>query len=137
MYYVNCSDSLIREMGLSPTSGPGAVLGNKWISTDSRIVSGRLNSFKEKLSYNAFLQDMGGKPGNLTAAGSDTVNGVAVLAFKDLDDSTAYVAASSPHFLLRVAGPTSGPGAIDFTGWNHPVAVTAPPASEIYSGPGA
>jgi hypothetical protein len=36
-----------------------------------------------------------------------------------------------------MTAPASGSGSLDFTGWNQPVAVTAPPASAIYAGPGA
>jgi hypothetical protein len=36
-----------------------------------------------------------------------------------------------------MTAPAAGSGSIDFTGWNQPVPITAPPASAIYTGPGA
>ena len=51
--------------------------------------------------------------------------------------TTFHVTASTPHYLMRLSDGLSTSGSFDLTGWNHPVAVTAPPASEIYSGPGA
>ena len=50
-------------------------------------------------------------------------------------DGTATVAAAEPHYLLRMEDPKSG--AMEFSGWNKPAPVSAPPAAELYSGPGA
>lgn len=59
---------------------------------------------------------------------------VALLVFRTADGSTADVAAASPHYL---AGMADSSDVFDFAGWDQPVAVTAPSAAELYSGPGA
>jgi hypothetical protein len=66
------------------------------------------------------------------------VDGTPVFVYKDTGKgSTAYVTQSAPHYLIRLVGTTSSPGTIDLTGWNQPVPVNTPPASEMYNGPGS
>jgi hypothetical protein len=135
VYYVQFTDSLITDLGQSPTSGPGAALRNKWVNYAS-LGSSMATGVKDALAYNAFLQKSVDEITQaFTAAGSEAVNGVAVLAFKGADGTIVYLAASTPHYLMRVVEPQIG--STDFTRWNRPVAVTLPPASEIHLGPGA
>jgi hypothetical protein len=138
VFYLQFTDILITKMGQSPTTGPGAALRNKWVSSNSPIGSSMASAVKDFLNYNAFLQKLVDefRRKAFTAAGSETVNGVAVFAFKSADGTILDVAASTPHYLMRVVEPQTG-SELNLTGWNHPVAVTPPPASEIYSGPGA
>jgi hypothetical protein len=51
------------------------------------------------------------------------------------EHATLYFAASGPAYLLEMVGhsTTNASGTVTFT-WNQPTTVTAPPASEIYSG---
>jgi hypothetical protein len=136
VYYIQFTDLFITKMGGSLTSGQGAALRNKWVSSDSPLAAKMINSVKDALSYNGILQkvvdEIRGK--TFTAAGSDTVNGVAVFAFKSADGTIVAVAATTPHYLIR---SVKGSGTVDLTGWNKRVAVTPPPASETFLGPSA
>jgi hypothetical protein len=136
-YYIQCTSSVLKLSGVSVTTKPGSLMRDKWVSSDSKLAAGMAASFKDLLDYDTVLSNVAAPTGTLTAAGSDTVNGTPVLIFRDGDGSSADVAASSPHYIIRVVGPESNLGSVDFTGWGQTDPVVAPKAAEIYSGPGA
>jgi hypothetical protein len=140
--YMQFTDDVLKMAGQSPTSPAGQLLRNKWLPSTSKLGASMTGPFKDFFSYDSFMQKVvdqkPDKAGEWSPTGSDTVDGVAVLGFKDTTDgSIVDVAAASPHYLIRGVGPASTPDTIDFTGWNEPVQVTAPPTSEIFVGPGA
>lgn len=136
VYYVQMTDSVLKMAGLSPTASPGRLMRNKWVSSESKLGAEVTNNTKEALSYEEFISHTAGEitKGTFTAAGKDSVDGVPVLVFKDGDGSTSAVTEASPHYLIRA---TNGTDTLDFSGWDEPVAVTAPAAADLYSGPGA
>ena len=78
---------------------------------------------------------------SLTAAGTVTkgevkqVNGVQAVALTEdgsADQGILYVSLQGEPYPVRVEGP-SDEGAVDFTDWNVPVELTAPPADQIIS----
>jgi hypothetical protein len=142
VYYVQCTDNFLKMAGLSPNSPAQRVLRNKWVSSTSKFGANMTGAFKDTFSYDGFMQkffnQVPDKKGAWSPTGSDTVDGVAVLGFKNNTDGWIVdVAAASPHYLIRGVGPAANAGTIDFTRWNQPVQITAPPTSEIYVGPGA
>jgi hypothetical protein len=97
-----------------------------------------VSGLKPLLTYDSFVNAMFAQTSEVpTLTGTDVVADTPVLVYESRDGSTVYVTKASPHYLLRMSAPASGSGQLDFTGWNKPVAVSAPPANQIYSGPGA
>jgi hypothetical protein len=135
VYYFQFNDSVIKMIGQSPTSVVGKQLRDKWIPSTSALAKGMADAFKDLLSYDTFLSSTIGKlvGASLTAGGKTTINGTAALEFKEGDGSLA-VAATAPHYLLRLVTPAPTKGTLDFAGWNQPVQVTAPAPGEIFTG---
>lgn len=137
-YYVQFTKDVISQSANTAVTQIGAALTDKWVSSDASIASDMVSGLKPLLTYDSFVAAMFGQTSEVpTLTGTDVVNDVPVLVYESVDGSTVYVAKSSPHFLLRMTAPASGSGQLEFTGWNQPVAVTPPPADQIYSGPGA
>lgn len=63
------------------------------------------------------------------------VNGVSAIGLADQEDTkdgTLYVATEGEPYPVRVES-ASGQGSVDFSGWNDPVELTAPPADQVIS----
>ncbi|GLY39842.1 hypothetical protein Amsp01_058650 [Amycolatopsis sp. NBRC 101858] len=133
-YFFRFSQSLIDKAGI-PAS-VGKQLKDKWVSSTSQIGAGIGESFKQFLDYKTFTDNTVGQLGSETfkAGGETTTGGVPALTFTSVD-GTATVAAAEPHYLLRMQAAKEG--TLEFSDWDKPTTVTAPKASEIYSGPGA
>jgi hypothetical protein len=133
-YYFRFSQSLIDKAGL-PAS-VGKLLKDKWVPSTSQIGAGIGTAFKQFLDYKTFTDNTIGQLESepFKAGGETTSGGVPALTFTSAD-GTATVAAAEPHYLLRMQEPKSG--TLEFSDWDKPTTVTAPKASEIYSGPGA
>ncbi|RSD14040.1 hypothetical protein [Amycolatopsis eburnea] len=133
-YYFRFTDSLIKEAGIPASIGKK--LSGKWVPSTAKIGAGIGDAFKVFLDYKSFTDNTVGELKSSTFTGGEptTLGGVAALNFTS-PEGTATVAADAPHYLLRMQDPKSG--TIEFGDWNKPTTVQAPPASEIYSGPGA
>jgi hypothetical protein len=71
--------------------------------------------------------------GPATKGETKTINGISAIGLTDSTDTgeaVIYVATQGEPYPLRLEGPP-GEGAIDFTDWNAPVEITAPPAAEV------
>ncbi|HJP73365.1 MAG TPA: hypothetical protein VJ914_03805 [Pseudonocardiaceae bacterium] len=137
--YIQFTPDVLKSVGLSATSGPGKTIVNKWVPSTSKLManSDLASSVQPLLDYSQFtgsiVQSM--PSGAMKPGKSDTVDGTPVQQYTMSDGTPADIATSSPHYLIRLLpGPTDGAGQLDFTNWNQPVAVTAPSASEIYTG---
>jgi hypothetical protein len=133
-YYFKFTESLVKQAGV-PAAAAKQITG-KWVSSTAQIGAGIADAFKTFLDYKTFTGGLLGelekttfKPGEPT-----TVAGAPALTFTS-SDGTATVAATAPHYLLRMSDPQHG--AMEFTDWNKPATVSDPPAAEIYSGPGS
>ena len=135
VYYLQFTASVLKAQGTDPTSATGKVLVNKWVPSTSKVVpANTFDQFKQILNYTAFItntftidQD------KITRTGTDSVSGTPVVVFHDsTQNTTGYVGAASPHYMLRVTAP----GGTDMTlsGWNQPVPVTAPPKADLFTG---
>lgn len=141
VYYVQFTPDLMKTSGIDPTSDVGKLLSNKWVPSNSKVLSGSdmVSGLQPLTDYNSFIPTLfdqlkGDTP---KQSGTDNVNGSNAGVYTFSDGTTADVGASDPHYLLRLTEPASeGKGQLDFTGWNQPVAVSKPPAAQIYSGPG-
>lgn len=137
--YVKMTDSVLKTAGSIPAS-VAAVLKDKWVSSKSSIGGSMAGGLAEFDSYDGFINGItsssNGMVGGSTAAGTTMSNGQSVAVYKNTDGSIAYFAASGPAYLLEVQSAAStASGSLIFT-WNQPTTVTAPPASQIYSGLG-
>ena len=133
-YYFKFTESLVKKAG-APAAAAKQLTG-KWVSSTAKIGQGIGDAFKIFLDYKSFtegtlgeLQKTTFKPGEPT-----TLAGAPALSFAS-SDGTATVAATAPHYLLRMSDPKNG--AMEFSDWNKPTKVSEPPAAEIYSGPGS
>ncbi|WP_318306339.1 hypothetical protein [Amycolatopsis solani] len=133
-YFFRFTESLVKQAGI-PAS-VGKKLTGKWVPSTAQIGAGIADAFKVFLDYKSFTENTVGELASSTFTGGEptTLGGVPALNFTSTD-GTATVAADAPHYLLRMQDPKSG--TIEFSDWNKPATVQAPPASEIYSGPGA
>jgi hypothetical protein len=138
-YYVKFTPELIKASGDASAAAAGAALANKWVPSTSKLASSMVDSLKGLLSYNDFLTNMFGTPSGQVpkATATDVVDNTPVIEYEASSGSAVYLATASPHFLMRMTAPSTGSGQIDFTDWNKPVAVTAPTAAQIYTGPAA
>jgi hypothetical protein len=137
-YYVQFTPELISQSTNASVGQLGSALANKWVSSDSSLASDMVAGLKPLLNFDSFVSSMFGQASEVpTLTGTDVVNGTPVYTYESADGSVVYIGKAGPHYLARMTAPASGSGSIDFTGWNQPVAVVAPPASAIYSGPGA
>jgi hypothetical protein len=137
-YYVQFTPQMISQSTNASVGQIGSALNNKWVSSDSSLASTMVAGLKPLLSFDSFVSSMFGQASEVpTLTGTDVVNNLPVYTYESADGSVVYVGKASPHYLARMSAPAAGSGSIDFTGWNQPVTITAPPASAIYTGPGA
>jgi hypothetical protein len=142
VYYVRFTKALMTTSKIETTSEVGKALLDKWVPSTAQIVKGSslVAGLEQAANFNTMVPNLFNQFGGDTPseAGTDTVNGVPVHVYTYPDNSSADIATAAPHYLIRIAEPDGqSKGQLDFTGWNKPTKVAAPPKSEIYSGPGA
>lgn len=142
VYYIQFTKGVMAGNGISPTSAAGKLLLNKWVPSNAKgmDLGDLVNSLKPATDYDTFIPmifdqiksaDDAPKP-----TGTDTVDGVPVEVYTFSDNSKADVATAAPHYLIEAAEPpTEGKGKLDFTGWDQPVKISAPPARDIFTVP--
>lgn len=144
--YIEFTSSLLAAAGSESGQSSAAanqLLLNKWVSSTSSLGSSIASSFTPFMSLSAFTKQVTSSSDKLTSDGTATVDGQAVANYKDVDTSQTppvtevlSLMQNGPALPLQVAGSGTEAGTMTFT-WNQPTTITAPPASEIYSGPGA
>jgi hypothetical protein len=142
VYYVRFTRQLMTTSRIETTSEVGKALLDKWVPSTAQIVKGSslVAGLEQAANFNTMVPNLFNQFGGDTPfeAGTSTVNGVPVHVYTYPDNSSADIATAAPHYLIRIAEPDSkSKGQLDFTGWDKPTKVSAPPKSEIYSGPGA
>jgi hypothetical protein len=140
--YLQFTADLMKSSGVTATSAAGKLMLNKWVPSTSPLMSGSnmVSSIKPLLDYTSFISTLADQIAgdNAKVGKTATVNGIAVRLYTLSDGTEAAIATATPHYLMQlVPAASQGGGQLDFTNWNQPVAVTAPPAAQIYSGPGA
>ncbi|WP_409181347.1 hypothetical protein F9C11_33430 [Amycolatopsis sp. VS8301801F10] len=132
--WMRFSKSLTKEAGLPAEAA--ALVNDKWVSLDSQLAQGMGEVFKLFMDYDVFVGSMADdvdKTGYSAAEPAD-VAGVPALKYRN-GSRTIFLEAAGAHRLLRLESPSEG--TMEFTGWDEPVPAKAPPAAEIYSGPGS
>ncbi|HEX4724848.1 MAG TPA: hypothetical protein VH333_20195 [Pseudonocardiaceae bacterium] len=140
--YIQFTADVMKANGVDATGAAGQLLLNKWVPSTSPVLSGSgiVSGVTPLLDYTTFTGNLIQQiPAGTPKAGkTDTVGGTPVQLYTFSDGTVADIATAGPHYVMRLTPSASqGSGSIDFTGWNQPVAVHAPPASQIYAGPGA
>ena len=129
--YMKLSNSFFTSAGL-PASEFSEVSG-KYI----KLASGsNLASFAQLCNPSTLSTAFSKQDTGFVKAGTATVNSRPTLAFKqpkDPSNGTVYVSESATPQILRIAGP-AGQGSIDFSDYNAPATITAPPASQVIDG---
>ena len=140
--YIQFTPSLLAQAGQSSTSTVGKELLNKWVSSTSTMGSSIASDFGPFMSLSAFAAQVTSDDSTFTADGTSTVNGVPVVNFKTTDDSSTppdvsiiSIPATGPALPVQVSSGSDGTeGTTTFT-WNQPTTgITAPPASQIFTG---
>jgi hypothetical protein len=142
VYYVQFTKQLMSSNSIDPTSAAGKLLLNKWVPSTASMLSGTgmVDGLKQAMDFNTLVPGLFGQFGTDTPkeTGTDNVDGTPVHVYTFADGSKAYIGSADPHYLIRLTEPASqGKGQLDFTGWNAPTKIAAPPKADIYSGPGA
>ncbi|GAA1028390.1 MULTISPECIES: hypothetical protein [Amycolatopsis] len=113
-----------------------AMVNDKWVSLDSQLGQGLGETFKLVTDYDVFVSGMASEADQPDFSTGQPAEVAGTLALRYQNDSTTiFIEAVSPHRLLRMESPKDG--TMEFSGWDQPVPAQAPPAAEIYSGPGS
>jgi hypothetical protein len=116
--------------GSSLTPAVMQILAGKYIKPSAKDSSlGSLGAFCNPSQFAAFV----GQASGLSKDGTTTITGQPALRIKDADGSgVLYVTISARPELLRVDGGSNG--RLTFGGYNRPLRLTPPPASETLDG---
>ena len=112
--------------GDNPQPAIAALLKDRWVKVPAD------EGFAEMVNlFNP--DDLLASSGAPTKGETTTINGLSAIGLTGSTDDgagTVYVATQGEPYPLRLEGGP-GEGAIDFTDWNAPVEITAPPAGEV------
>ncbi|MFE3171272.1 hypothetical protein ACFXPA_06205 [Amycolatopsis sp. NPDC059090] len=117
-------------------AGARSPLDDKWVSMDSPMAQGLGEGVKIFLDRDVLVGAMADdldQPGYSASEPAD-VAGTPAVRYEN-GGRTIFLEAAGSHRLLRYESPKQG--TMEFTGWDQPVPAKAPPAAEIYSGPGS
>ena len=129
--YMKLDQAFFTNAGL-PASVYTAVAG-KYIKVTA---TSELASFAQLCNASNLSSAFAKEDTGFVKAGSATINGQTVLAFKqpkNAANGAVYVSDSATPEIVRIAGSGSQ-GAINFTDYNAPATVTAPPSAQVIDG---
>jgi hypothetical protein len=124
--YIRVTAAFLQAENL-PASACSEICG-KWLKTSAA----QSQSLTGDLSMKSLLGGINNGSPKFKEAGSTTINGQPAWILKATDGSgsTAYVASSGTHYLLRITEPSQH-GRLDFTQWNSATIPGPPPASQV------
>lgn len=134
--YIQLTKAIVEHQGIAAGSPTEAKMLQKYVPATSKLVSDVAAPVVELGSYKTAVTGSLSGVVKLTADGSSQVNGELADGYTDTDGSKLFIENQAPHRLLRLVGSQKNPGQIDFD-WGNEVPIAAPPAAEIYTGPGA
>jgi hypothetical protein len=106
------------------------VLSGKYLSVSA---TSQFGSLRALCSPSELAGSFGSNPTGLVKGPTITISGQPALQIKDTGDSASiYVSETAKPELLRLAAGSNG--TLDFSGYNGPVTLTAPPAAETVNG---
>jgi hypothetical protein len=131
--YMKLDQSFFKTAGLGlPPSEFSDVVG-RYIKLTS---TSDLASFAQLCNPSTLSGAFAKEDTGFVAAGSAMINGQPALGFKqpkNTSNGTVYVSDTATPEIVRIAGP-SNEGSVDFSDYNVPATITAPPASEVVDG---
>lgn len=133
--FVQFTAGVESEQALSPTSAAGAL--NKWVPSDSPLLAtSHIDQTFSNMQYHTLVpgifNSLAGE--HLQPVGEDDVNGTPVHSYR-FSEGTLLISDAPPHYLVRVVGSGGQHGGlVDFTNWDKPVQIDAPPSDQIYRG---
>jgi hypothetical protein len=129
--YMKLDASFFKNLSL-PSSLFSEVTG-KYIKVTSKS---ELANFAQLCDPSTLASGFDKEATGFVKSGTATVNGQATEAFKQpthAGSGIVYISASSTPEIVRLQGP-SNEGQINFTNYNAPATITAPPASDVIDG---
>jgi hypothetical protein len=131
--YMKLDQSFFKTAGLGlPASEFSDVVGRYIKLTSTSDLANFAQLCNPSTLSGAFAKEDTG----FVAAGSAMINGQPALGFKqpkNTSNGTVYVSDTATPEIVRIAGP-SNEGSVDFSDYNVPATITAPPASEVVDG---
>ena len=119
--------------GLSLPSSVFSEVNGKYIEVNSKS---ELANFAQLCDPSSLASGFDKEVTGFVKDGTATINGQAAEAFKQPTHSGSgivYISVSATPEIVRLQGP-SNEGQINFTNYNAPATITAPPASEVVQG---
>jgi hypothetical protein len=129
--YMKLDESFFKNLSL-PSSAFSEVTG-KYIKVTAKS---ELANFAQLCDPSTLASGFDKEITGFVKAGTATINGQATEAFKQpthAGSGTVYISQLSTPEIVRLQGPASE-GQINFTNYNAPATITAPPASEVIDG---
>jgi hypothetical protein len=129
--YMKLDQSFFKSAGL-PASEFSDVVG-KYIKLTS---TSDLANFAQLCDPSTLSAAFAKEDTGFVAAGSAMISGQPALGFKqpkNTSNGTVYVSDTATPEIVRIAGP-SNEGSVDFSDYNAPATITAPPASKVIDG---
>jgi hypothetical protein len=130
--YAKPSDGFFNNLGLS-ASDISEVTGKYVKATANSDLAGFADLCGSSFVAASFYKH---DETGFVSDGTATINGQATEVFKQPaadDNGIVYISVSSTPEIARISGPGSE-GSVNFTNYNAPVTITAPPASEVIDG---
>jgi hypothetical protein len=129
--YAKLGDGFFNNLGLS-ASDISQVTGKYVKATAKSDLAG----FAQLCPAPFLAADFNKQDTGFVSDGTATINGQATEAFKQPaadDNGIAYISVSSTPEIVRLSGPGSY-GQVNFTNYNAPATIAAPPASDVVDG---
>jgi hypothetical protein len=129
--YMKLNEGFFKNEGL-PASDFSQVTG-KYIKTTGKS---DLANFAQLCDPSTLASGFDKQDTGFVSDGTATINGQTTEAFKQpthADNGIAYISQSATPQIVRLQGPANQ-GQINFTNYNAPATITAPPASEVIDG---
>jgi hypothetical protein len=120
--YIRGSEAFYRQV-----AGPAAaaLLKGKWLKASAK--TGDLASLADLTDMNTLFNEALKPEGTLVKGGESTVDGQKVIAVKDKNRGTLYVATTGDAFPIEIARPSGDAGgSVHFDDWNQAVDLQAP-----------
>lgn len=118
--YFSASAAYYQSQGESATVA--TELNDKWV----KLPKSQAKDFSKFESLKELLGDLGHPKGELSKAGTSTVEGMAVVLVKSSKGGTVAVASHGTPFPLQLLAGSAGTGSLTFSGWNRPVTIKKP-----------
>jgi hypothetical protein len=120
--YIRGSEAFYRQV-----AGPAAaaLLKGKWLKASAK--TGDLASLADLTDMSTLFNEALKPEGTLVKGGESTVDGQKVIAVKDKNRGTLYVATTGDAFPIEITRPAGdSSGSVHFDDWNKTVDVQAP-----------